>query len=306
MFAKKHATLISKKVPEAMKTIAVAHYKGGTGKTTLCLMMSQVLALVGYRVLAVDMDVHQNHLAQALGGAEREQPSLRNSKASASDILDRIVRKNASPNLDVAALSTDWCDRGSADPFHLRKRFRFFNFAAAYDFVIIDTPPGMGRVQEISMHAADEICIPTDLSDPSLSSLARILTVPNISARWRIIPNELKKNGTTPEELMALRMRYPAKVASPALVYDEGFAGCGEPGCFPFYKLVSRTTALLCCRLVADLFALDSGKIELSVATSARRQAISVANAVVFPEAQQLENHDVRSRALELGSVSAA
>jgi cellulose biosynthesis protein BcsQ len=306
MFAKKRIAQIFKKVSNSMKTITVAHYKGGTGKTTLCLMMCQVLALAGYRVLAVDMDVHQNHLAQALGGAEREQPSSRNSKASASDILDRIVRKNASPNLDVAALSTDWCDRGSTDPFHLRKRFRFFNFAAAYDFVIIDTPPGMGRVQEISMHAADEICIPTDLSGPSLSSLARILTVPNITARWRIIPNELKKNGATSEDLMNLRMRYPAKAASPALVYDEGFAGCFSQNQVPFYKLVSRTTALYCCRLVADLFALDSRKIELTLATPARKQEISAAEAVVFPETELPAAFEVRSNALELGSVPAA
>jgi len=297
------ATRNSKKEPSAMKTVTVVHYKGGTGKTTLCLMMCQVLALAGYRVLAVDMDVHQNHLSQALGGAEREQPSLRNSKASASDIVGRIVRRNAVLNLDVAALSTDWCDRGSTDPFHLRKRFRFFNFAASYDFVIIDTPPGMGRVQEISMHAADEICIPTDLSEPSLSSLARILGLPGIAARWRIIPNELKKNCATPETLRALRMKYPAKVASYALVYDEGFGGCCAPGALPFVKAVSRATALCCGRIVSDLFALDSGRIELTCATAARQQTVSVANAVVFPESEELETYEVLSSALEIGSV---
>ncbi len=255
-----------------MKTVTLFHYKGGTGKTALGLMMCRLLALAGYRVLAVDMDSCQNHLSDAMGGAEREEPSLRTSKVCASGILERVIRKNAAPNLDAAALSTAWCDRGTSDPEHLRKRFRFFNLEAAYDFVIIDTPPGMGRVQEISLRAADEICVPTDLCMPSLRSLEKLSSALGSKMKWKIVPNYLRELPNPAGPLAALQKRYPGRVVPFSIPYDEGFSSCLIPGETPFFSRVRHETAAQCCRLAAELFPVDLKKMETAVDAECRSQ----------------------------------
>lgn len=255
-----------------MKTITLFHYKGGTGKTTLGLVMCRLLALAGNRVLAVDMDTCQNHLSDALGGANREQPSLRNPKVCASGILERVIRKNAAPNLDVAALSTEWCDRGTSDPQHLRKRFKFFNLEVSYDFVVIDTPPGMGRMQEISIHAADEICVPTDLSMPSLRSVEKLAFVLGQKAKWRIVPNFLADSPAPGGQLTVLQKRYPGRVVPFPIPYDKGFSSCLLACETPFFSRVGRETAEQCCRLAAELFPIDHRKMEAALEAEYRPQ----------------------------------
>ena len=47
-------------------TIAFAHYKGGTGKTTSCINIARFLASSGYRILVVDLDP-QGNLTTGLG-----------------------------------------------------------------------------------------------------------------------------------------------------------------------------------------------------------------------------------------------
>ncbi len=266
-----------------MRTITVCHYKGGTGKTTFCVTMSQALATAGYRVLAVDMDAHQNHLSAALGGAEREQPSLRASRGCASGILEQIIRKNAAPNLDVVALSTEWCDRRTTDPFHLKKRFRFFNLESVYDFVVIDTPPGMGHVQEISLRAADQVCIPTDLSALSLLSLHKVMAAANLGSNCKIVPIAPRETNQCRESLVALRKRYPGSVASFSIPCDEGFPLCVLPGAAPFYSLVSQKVALQCGRLAGNLFLVDQKKMENAIDKVYSMRKVDPLDSVVFP-----------------------
>ncbi len=46
----------TRRLGEPMQVIAVANFKGGSGKTTTAAHLAQYLALHGYRVLAVDLD----------------------------------------------------------------------------------------------------------------------------------------------------------------------------------------------------------------------------------------------------------
>jgi len=291
-----------------MKTVTLFHYKGGIGKTTLGLVMCRLLALAGYRVLAVDMDTCQNHLSGALGGAEREEPSLRTSKACASGILERVIRKNAAPNLDVAALSTAWCDRGTSDPEHLRKRFRFFNLEAVYDFVIIDTPPGMGRVQEISIHAADEICVPTDLSMPSLRSLEKLLSALGSKMKLKIVPNFLLESPGSAGPLDALQKRYPGRVVPLSIPHDQGFSSCLVPGETLFFSRIRRETAALCGRLAAELFPVDLKRMENAVDAECRSQQPVTPEPPLFQDKELSyfpeSSHDVRNSSQEMHQVS--
>jgi|WetSurMetagenome_2_1015567.scaffolds.fasta_scaffold01212_4 cellulose biosynthesis protein BcsQ len=248
-----------------MKTITLFHYKGGTGKTTLGLLLCRLLAATGHRVLAIDMDACQNHLSAALGCAVTEETGRGASHSYASGILERVIRKNVVKNLDVAALSAGLCDRGTCDPMHLKKRFRFFNFDASYGFAVIDTPPGMGRVQEISINAADEICVPTDLSPPSLQSLDRLLATIGRKLKIRVVPNSILELRSSAGRLAALVNRFPGKVLPFCVPYDEKLQAILSPSEEPFFIRMSNQTAYQCCRLAAELFPVNRKVMENAV-----------------------------------------
>jgi hypothetical protein len=133
--------------------------------------------VAGYRVLAVDLDRHQQHLSALLGGSLSPDPcGRRSSNAYASGVLSNMLCKTPQENLDYITLCGSLCDPNTRDAFQLRKRLAFFNIGALYDFVLIDTPPGFGPVHELAMRASDDIIVPTDCSPISLSTVERFCT----------------------------------------------------------------------------------------------------------------------------------
>jgi chromosome partitioning protein len=75
------------------------NFKGGTGKTTICHQVSIHMALLGFKVLAIDCDP-QAHLTYALGiGEEEEKLTLYDVIVNKLPIKETI--KNIYPGLDV-------------------------------------------------------------------------------------------------------------------------------------------------------------------------------------------------------------
>ncbi len=157
-----------------MKTISLVQYKGGVGKTTVAALLCKVLAAAKYRVLAIDLDRHQYHLSSLLGGSA--SPKIfrdRSPTTFASGLLSNLLLKTAFENLNYITLCESFCDWNTNDTYQLSKRFAFFNFKADYDYVIIDTPPGFGKIHELAISVSDHIVLPIDLSSISVASVER-------------------------------------------------------------------------------------------------------------------------------------
>jgi chromosome partitioning protein len=80
-----------------MRKVAIVGFKGGIGKTTICVNLGAALALRGHRVLLIDTDTQAN-LSIALG--------LPEAAGSLSEVLIRKARARetiipARDNLDV-------------------------------------------------------------------------------------------------------------------------------------------------------------------------------------------------------------
>ncbi len=142
------------------KIITIANQKGGVGKTTVALSLMGALAERGFRPLGVDMDpqgslgfsagldIENNHtIAEVLKGDVPTRQAI-----VESGIGDFLLS-----NILLSSLSEETSGRG--------REFLLKNALAPvvhdYDFIIIDTPPGLSLLTTNAYAAADGIIIPT-------------------------------------------------------------------------------------------------------------------------------------------------
>ena len=107
-----------------MPVVAIVNQKGGTGKTTLSINLASAFA-----------EVHPTLLMDA------------DPQGSALDWAD----SRATPQMNL--------DACGVEPSRLLQDVR--NLASRYRWIIIDGPPGIGRVSADAVRAADIVLIPT-------------------------------------------------------------------------------------------------------------------------------------------------
>lgn len=150
--------------------------KGGVGKTSICANVAGVAAATGWRVLAVDLD-HQANLGNDLGykdaGTDDDGHGLADAVMHGRPLQPiRDVR----PGLDVlpagSHLNRLWRWMGS-DPVTRITRLdeAIQPLAAAYDVVMIDSPPAGGIAVDAALAAAHWLVIPVKADEASLDGL---------------------------------------------------------------------------------------------------------------------------------------
>lgn len=169
------------------KVIAVANHKGGVGKTTSVCCLGDALAIMGRKVLLIDLDAQQN-LSFSL--TQREDPDV--------SVYDVLVRDKSLPiehvreNLDLVPASLDLA-RAEIDMSTKIAREGILKSAlepilADYDYIIIDCPPSLGIVTTNALVAADEIYIPLTAEALPLKGLTMLDDVVS-EVRRRVNPN---------------------------------------------------------------------------------------------------------------------
>lgn len=165
-----------------MTAIAFSNQKGGVGKSTLAGFLAIYLVKQGYKVLAMDGDAQGNlteRLTQKLDGGG----SLPLTGASMSDLfepnnndievmrcplgMDLIHTPNNDFDLyDKESISIEDSRWPQKNTRQLRRQ---------YDFVVIDTPPTLGRVQLASLLITDRVFIPVQLSGFAIGGLSGLI-----------------------------------------------------------------------------------------------------------------------------------
>lgn len=148
--------------------IAVTNQKGGVGKTTTCVNMSAALALMGYKVLLVDMDPQAHSTISIVLNPSQYQKCLFDVLMDKSTSIDEIIVKSTVPGLDVAPskISMAKLEPALIGEFdgHYRLRDSLNPVKAKYDFIFIDTPPTLGLITLNALVAATHILIPIQSS----------------------------------------------------------------------------------------------------------------------------------------------
>jgi chromosome partitioning protein len=164
------------------RVVAVINGKGGVGKSTLTANIAGLLALSGWRVLAVDMDV-QGDLGLDLGyrNTDRDDNGLALAKGlQFPDDEPRLI-KDVRPNLDVlagggglqaaeGALNSKTTQAGRQEA-QLSLANLLIPIADNYDLILVDCPPASDALQTAAVAAARWVLIPTRLDAAGVAGL---------------------------------------------------------------------------------------------------------------------------------------
>jgi chromosome partitioning protein len=174
---------------EHLQVVAVANFKGGSGKTTTTAHLAQYLALQGYRVLAIDLDP-QASLTSLLGlqpefdvgpgeslyGAIRYEDSLP---------LRDVIRKTYFAGLHLIPGQLELMEfehdtprallRQPGIPFYARFAQALSTVEADYDVVVADCPPQLGFLTLSALSAASGLIVTVHPAMLDVASMSQFL-----------------------------------------------------------------------------------------------------------------------------------
>jgi len=184
------------------RVIGIVSGKGGVGKTTFSINLGIALGNLGKRALVVDCNVTTPHLAYYLG-AENYSVTL-------NDIFREEVDVKFAPLCREGVMfipaSEDLRDIINLDIGNLRKNITKLVNNGIYDFIILDSAPGLGREALSVLHACDEIIFVTTPTIPTLTDVTRCAQVASRMGhrKFNIVLNMVRNKSY---ELKALQAR---------------------------------------------------------------------------------------------------
>ncbi len=160
------------------KIISICNQKGGTGKTTTAVNLSSALALMGKKVLIVDIDPQGN----ATSGVGINKNTLEKSVYDGlvgNVPIEQIVIKTNIDNLMIAPCNINLTGAeielvGALSRETKLKRL-LSNLKDSLDFIFIDSPPSLGLLTLNAFVASDSILIPIQCEFYALEGVSQLL-----------------------------------------------------------------------------------------------------------------------------------
>ena len=169
--------------------LTINNGKGGVGKTTTAVHIAHALTLRDLNVLLVDFDP-QGQCATSL--ALNPEPGVFNALVNPSTDIHQWIRKTGRDRLDLlpgdrttgTAQIVLAAENRPLDAIHRL----FKSLVREYDFLIFDTAPSAGGIQERAIFASDAILIPTAteyLSMDGLNNTIKLLSELRENSGWK-------------------------------------------------------------------------------------------------------------------------
>ena len=170
------------------KIIVVANQKGGVGKTTTAVSVSHALALRERRILLVDFDP-QGQCAISL--EVNPEPGVFNVLVNSRSDIHQWIRDTGRASLDLipgdrSTATAQIVINAENRPINSIQQI-FRALSREYDYLVFDTAPSVGGIQERAVFAADLVLIPTAtefLSMDGLAQMMEMLTTLRSNSQW--------------------------------------------------------------------------------------------------------------------------
>lgn len=159
-----------------MKVFTVTNQKGGVGKTTTALLLSDGLHKKGYRVLTIDSDP-QGNLSYTTG-IERGESALYSLFKGTIKTEEAIKKTDIGFDLisggkELSRVELEFTETGRE---YLLKEI-IDPIKEKYDYIIIDTPPTLSLLTINALTASDSVIIPMSTDAYSLQGLDALITL---------------------------------------------------------------------------------------------------------------------------------
>jgi len=176
------------------EVISILNQKGGCGKTTTAVNLSAALALLGKKVLVIDMDPQAN-ATTAFGVEKNEENSVYRVLTGEQTLGEAIVSTEiAGLDLLPSHISLSGAEielsKDIGFPFILKESMD--GLLEGYDYVLLDVPPSLGILTINSLVAADSVIIPIQAEFYALEGMADLLDAMNLVESRLNSPSPIK------------------------------------------------------------------------------------------------------------------
>ncbi|MDD4899661.1 MAG: AAA family ATPase [Candidatus Omnitrophica bacterium] len=159
------------------KIITVCNQKGGTGKTTSAINIASFLAVLGKKVLLIDLDPQANATSGTGINKHNIQKSTYHVLLEELDV-NEVLQPTAIPNLFLAPSNLDLTGAEVELVGVLGREYRLkralHKIKNQFDFFIIDSPPSLGLLTINGLCAADSVLIPVQCEFYALEGLTQL------------------------------------------------------------------------------------------------------------------------------------
>jgi len=156
-------------VDSLTKVIGIVSGKGGVGKTTFSVNLGLALKRLDKKILLIDCNITTPHLAYYLG-AEDYFITLNN--IFRGDVDEKFA-PSAHAGVAFIPASEELRDIISIDFDKLVKHVNKISRSGVFDYIILDSAPGLGKEGTSVLRSADEILFVTDPTIPNITDIVR-------------------------------------------------------------------------------------------------------------------------------------
>ena len=166
------------------KIISLVNQKGGVGKTTTSINLSASLAVLGKKVLLIDLDP-QGNTTTGVGINKGEiTRSIYDVLIDECAITEAIIKTKYSnlyvlpATINLAGLDLELTERSRNDVGFQKGeqlKIKLTDIKESFDFIIIDCPPSLGVITTNALTASNSVIIPVQCEFFALEGITQLL-----------------------------------------------------------------------------------------------------------------------------------
>jgi chromosome partitioning protein len=160
------------------RSIGVVNHKGGVGKTTTVVNLGAWLALLGARVLIIDLDPQANATTGLGVDARRVSGNIyqiMSGELEPEDCIEATSVRNLfciPSTIDLAGAEIELVTAFSRE---LKLRRAVESLDDDFDYILVDCPPSLGLLTVNALAAAAEVIVPIQCEYYALEGLGQLL-----------------------------------------------------------------------------------------------------------------------------------